>query len=206
MLPKALNVLIVDDDHSLRSMLSFVLGKEGYQVQEAQSGAEALKKLKGRRFDLVISDIRMPDLNGIELLKKIKTHDPDLPVIMITAYAATHDAIEAMKLGAEDYVMKPFNLEELKIVIGKSLHKKSLEQENIELKRKLSDREKFEDIVGADPQMTQIYELIRTVAQTDSTVLVSGESGTGKELIARAIHAQRRCSWTRSRRCRRRCR
>ena len=175
---------------SLRNMLSFVLGKEGYQVEEAQSGSEALKKLKGRKYDLVISDIRMPDLNGIELLKKIKTHDPELPVIMITAYAATHDAIEAMKLGAEDYIMKPFNLEELKIIIDKSLHKKSIELENIELKQKLSDKEKFENIVGGDPQMTKIYELIRTVAQTDSTVLISGESGTGKELIARAIHAQ----------------
>lgn len=188
MLSKALNLLIVDDDHSLRSMLSFVLGKEGYQVEEAQSAGEALKKLKSRRFDLVISDIRMPDLNGIELLKKIKIHDPDLPVIMITAYAATQDAIEAMKLGAEDYIMKPFNLEELKIILDKSLRKRSLERENIALRQKLSDREKFEDIVGADPQMTKIYELIRTVAQTDSTVLISGESGTGKELIARAIH------------------
>ena len=190
MLQKALNVLLVDDDQSLRNMLSFVLGKEGYEVEEAQSGSEALKKLKGRKYDLVISDIRMPDLNGIELLKKIKTHDPELPVIMITAYAATHDAIEAMKIGAEDYIMKPFNLEELKIIIDKSLHKKSIELENIELKQKLSDKEKFEDIVGGDPQMTKIYELIRTVAQTDSTVLISGESGTGKELIARAIHAQ----------------
>ncbi len=190
MLQKAVNVLVVDDDQSVRSMLSFVLGKDGYQVEEAHSGSDALRKLKGRSYDLVISDIRMPDLNGIELLKKIKTHDPELPVIMITAYAATHDAIEAMKLGAEDYVTKPFNLEELKIIIAKSLHKKSIEQENVELRQKLSEREKFEDIVGADPQMTKIYELIRTVAQTDSTVLIAGESGTGKELIARAIHAQ----------------
>ena len=134
----------------------------------------------------------MPDLNGIELLKKIKTHEQELPVIMITAYAATHDAIEAMKLGAEDYIMKPFNLEELKIIINKSLHKKSIEQENIELKEKLSDKEKFENIVGSDPKMVKIFELIGTVAQTDSTVLISGESGTGKELIARAIHAKSR--------------
>jgi two-component system response regulator PilR (NtrC family) len=190
MLQKAVNVLLVDDDQSLRNMLSFVLGKEGYLVEEAESGLEALKKLKGRKYELVISDIRMPDLNGIDLLKKIKTHDPELPVIMITAYAATHDAIEAMKLGAEDYIMKPFNLDELKIIINKSLHKKSIEQENVELKQKLSDMEKFENIVGGDPKMVKIFELIRTVAQTDSTVLISGESGTGKELIAKAIHAQ----------------
>ncbi len=192
MLPQAVNILLVDDDHSLRNMLSFVLGKEGYQVDEAVSGLDALKKLKGRKYDLVISDIRMPDLNGIELLKKIKTHEQDLPVIMITAYAATHDAIEAMKLGAEDYIMKPFNLEELKIIINKSLHKKHIEQENIELKEKLSARENFENIVGIDPKMGKIFELISTVAQTDSTVLISGESGTGKELIARAIHAKSR--------------
>ncbi|HUU05287.1 MAG TPA: sigma-54 dependent transcriptional regulator [Patescibacteria group bacterium] len=190
MLQQAVNILLVDDDHSLRNMLSFVLGKEGYQVDEAVSGMDALKKLKGRKYDLVISDIRMPDLNGIELLKKIKTHEQELPVIMITAYAATHDAIEAMKLGAEDYIMKPFNLEELKIIINKSLHKKSIEKENIELKQKLSDKEKFENIVGSDPKMGKIFELISTVAQTDSTVLISGESGTGKELIARAIHAK----------------
>ena len=192
MLQQAINILLVDDDHSLRNMLSFVLGKEGYHVDEAVSGREALKRLKGRKYDLVISDIRMPDLNGIELLKKIKTHEQELPVIMITAYAATHDAIEAMKLGAEDYIMKPFNLEELKIIINKSLHKKSIEKENIELKQKLSDKEKFENIVGSDPKMGKIFELISTVAQTDSTVLISGESGTGKELIARAIHAKSR--------------
>jgi len=190
MLQPAVNILLVDDDHSLRNMLSFVLGKEGYQVDEAVNGMDALKKLKGRKYDLVISDIRMPDLNGIELLKKIKTHEQELPVIMITAYAATHDAIEAMKLGAEDYIMKPFNLEELKIIINKSLHKKNIEKENVELKQQLSARDNFENIVGSDPQMGKIFELISTVAQTDSTVLISGESGTGKELIARAIHAK----------------
>jgi two-component system, NtrC family, response regulator PilR len=190
MLQQAIKILIVDDDRNLRKMLAFVLDKEGYQVEEAISGLEALKKLKGRNFDLVISDIRMPDLNGIELLKKIKTHDQDLPVIMITAYATTDDAIEAMKLGAEDYITKPFNLDELKIIINKSLHKKSIERENVELKEKLSDKEKFENIVGADPKMRKIFELIDTIAQTDSTVLISGESGTGKELIARAIHSK----------------
>jgi len=190
MLQQVINILIVDDDRSLRKMLAFVLAKEGYCVEEAVNGVDALKKLKGRNFDLVISDIRMPDLNGIELLKKIKTHDQDLPVIMITAYATTNDAIEAMKLGAEDYIMKPFSLDELKIIITKSLHKKNIERENVQLKEKLSDKENFENIVGADPKMRKIFELIDTIAQTDSTVLISGESGTGKELIARAIHSK----------------
>jgi DNA-binding NtrC family response regulator len=190
MLQQAVNILLVDDDRSLRKMLTFVLTKEGYRVEEAVNGVDALKKLKGRSFDLVISDIRMPDLNGIELLKKIKTHDQDLPVIMITAYATTNDAIEAMKLGAEDYIMKPFSLDELKLIITKSLHKKNIERENVQLKEKLSDKEKFENIVGADSKMQKIFELIDTIAQTDSTVLISGESGTGKELIARAIHSK----------------
>ncbi|HSQ35935.1 MAG TPA: sigma-54 dependent transcriptional regulator [Candidatus Binatia bacterium] len=194
MLQQAINILIVDDDLSLRKMLAFVLDKEGYQVEEAVNGVDALKKLKGRNFDLVISDIRMPDLNGIELLKKIKSHDQELPVIMITAYATTNDAIEAMKLGAEDYIMKPFNLDELKIIIDKSLHKKNIEKENVALKEKLSDKEKFENIVGADPKMHKIFELIDTNAQTETTVLISGESGTGKELIARAIHSKSRRS------------
>jgi len=190
MLQHAVNVLLVDDDLNLRKMLAFVLTKEGYRVQEAVNGVDALKKLKDRNFDLVISDIRMPDLNGIELLKKIKSHDQDLPVIMITAYATTNDAIEAMKLGAEDYIMKPFSLDELKIIISKSLHKKHIERENVELKEKLSNKENFENIVGADPKMHKIFELIDTIAQADSTVLISGESGTGKELIARAIHSK----------------
>ena len=194
MLHSTASILIVDDDLNLRKMLAFVLTKEGYRVEEAVNGVDALKKLKGRNFDLVISDIRMPDLNGIELLKKIKSHEQDLPVIMITAYATTNDAIEAMKLGAEDYIMKPFSLDELKIIINKSLHKMSIERENVALKEKLSNKENFENIVGADPKMHKIFELIDTIAQTDSNVLVSGESGTGKELIARAIHSKSRRS------------
>jgi DNA-binding NtrC family response regulator len=190
MLQQSASLLIVDDDLNLRKMLAFVLAKEGYRVEEAINGVDALKKLKGRSFDLVISDIRMPDLNGIELLKKIKSHDQELPVIMITAYATTNDAIEAMKLGAEDYIMKPFSLDELKIIINKSLHKQTIERENVALKERLSDRENFENIVGADPKMHKIFDLIDTIAQTDSNVLISGESGTGKELIARAIHSK----------------
>ena len=126
MLQQAVNILLVDDDHSLRNMLSFVLGKEGYQVDEAVSGMDALKKLKTRKYDLVISDIRMPGLNGIDLLKKIKTHDQELPVIMITAYAATHDAIEAMKLGAEDFLEKPVDMKVLLEKISEAKHKHML--------------------------------------------------------------------------------
>jgi DNA-binding NtrC family response regulator len=130
----------------------------------------------------------MPEIGGIELLTKIKSIDADIPVIMITAYASTEDAVEAMKLGAEDYVTKPFNIEELKIVIQKSIYKKDIEKENIALKTRLIQKEKAGGIIGSSPSMLSIYELIDTVARTDSTVLIAGESGTGKELIAKAVH------------------
>jgi len=188
MLEKKVKILLVDDDQSIRSMLSIVLQKEGYEIQEAESGMLALKKLKNNDFQLVISDIKMPDINGIELLKKIKELFPLLPVIMITAFASTNDAVEAMKLGAEDYVIKPFNLDELRIIIRKSLHRKDIEEENIELRGRLEEQSRFENIISANMRMRKIFDVIDTIAQTDSTVLVTGESGTGKELIARAIH------------------
>lgn len=185
---KKADVLIIDDDPSIRNMLSIVLKKDGYQVEAIENPVLALKKLKKQRFDLIISDIKMPEISGIELLRRVKSIDSEIPVIMITGFASTNDAVEAMKLGAEDYIIKPFNLDELKIIIGKCIYKKNIERENIELKLKLSDKEKFENIVGKNPRMRRIFELIDTISQTDSTVLISGESGTGKELIARAIH------------------
>jgi len=188
MLQKDIKILLIDDDSSIRDMLSIVLGKAGYTVVGVDNGFLALDKLKQESFDLVISDIKMPEIGGIELLTKIKSIDADIPVIMITAYASTEDAVEAMKLGAEDYVTKPFNIEELKIVIQKSIYKKDIEKENIALKTRLIQKEKAGGIIGSSPSMLSIYELIDTVARTDSTVLIAGESGTGKELIAKAVH------------------
>ena len=188
MLQKPVTILVVDDDQSVRNMLSIILKKEGYRVEEAEGGGVALKKLKSGSFDLVISDIKMPDINGIDMLKKIKAIVPELPVIMITAFASTNDAVEAMKQGAEDYVMKPFNLDELRIIIRRSLDKVHIVQENLDLREKLTEKKRFKDIVGTNPKMVKIFEIIDTIAQTDSTVLITGESGTGKELIARAIH------------------
>ena len=188
MLQKDIKILLIDDDSSIRDMLSIVLGKAGYTVVGVDNGFLALDKLKQESFDLVISDIKMPEIGGIELLTKIKSIDADIPVIMITAYASTEDAVEAMKLGAEDYVTKPFNIEELKIVIQKSIYKKDIEKENITLKTRLIQKEKAGGIIGSSPSMLSIYELIDTVARTDSTVLIAGESGTGKELIAKAVH------------------
>ena len=181
-------ILVVDDDASIRNMLSIVLKKSGFQVASAENSETALKRLKSESFGLIISDIKMPGISGIDLLKKIKTLHPEIPVIMITAFASANDAVEAMKLGAEDYITKPFNLDELKLIIEKSLYKKNIEIENIRLKSQLTDKEKFENIVGKNHRMLKIYELIATISQTDSTVLISGESGTGKELIALAIH------------------
>jgi two-component system response regulator PilR (NtrC family) len=188
MLQDNVKILVVDDDLSIRKMLTIVLKETGYTVMDADSSESALKLLKSDTFDLVISDIKMPGISGIELLKKIKAINPDVPVIMITAFASANDAVEAMKLGAEDYITKPFNLDELKLIIEKSLYRKNIEIENIELKARLTDKEKFENIVGQNHRMQRIFDLIDTISQTDSTVLISGESGTGKELIARAIH------------------
>jgi len=185
---KGIKVLIIDDDHSIRNMLSIVLKNEGYEVIAVESAIVALKKLKKETVDLIISDIKMPEISGIELLRKVKSIDQEIPVIMITGFASTNDAVEAMKLGAEDYIIKPFNLDELKIIINKSIHRKTIEKENVELKSKLTEKEKFENIVGKNSKMLKIFDLIDTISQTDSTVLISGESGTGKELIARAIH------------------
>lgn len=189
-----LNILVVDDDPSIRNMLSIVLKKENYNVFLAESGETALGIIRKKDIKLVISDIKMHGMNGIELLGRIKTIKPEIPVLMITAYASTDDAIEAMKMGAEDYVTKPFNLEELKIVINKVFNKKDLEKEIVELRLKADNRSEFESIIGKNPQMIEIFKLIETVAKTDSTILISGESGTGKELIANAIHNKSRRS------------
>ncbi len=183
-----IRMLVVDDDPSLRNMMNIVLKKEGYDVTCVENAKVALSTLKNESFELIISDIKMPDISGIELLKKVKSLDPDMPVVMITAYGSTDDAVEAMKLGAENYITKPFNLDELKIIIDKILYKKSIEKENVELKFRLTEKERFENIIGKNPRMQKIFDLIDTVGKTDSTVIVSGKSGTGKELIALAIH------------------
>lgn len=183
-----LKILVIDDDPSIRNMLAIVLKKSGFEVTCTESGKTSLEKLKKESFDLIISDIKMPDISGIDLLKKIKAISPEIPVIMITAFASANDAVEAMKLGAEDYVTKPFSLDELKIIIDRAIYKTNMEKENIQLKSRLTDKEKFENIVGKNQKMLDIFEMVDTISKTDSSVLISGESGTGKELIARAIH------------------
>jgi len=183
-----LNVLIVDDDESIRDMLSIVLKDENYNVLTAEDGEKALVHLKKSKINLVISDIKMPDMDGIELLNVIKKKNEKIPVIMITGHASTNDAIEAMKIGAEQYITKPFNIDELKVVIEKAIYRKKIEEENIELKSKIGSWTEYEKIIGKSKHMLEIFVLIESMAENDSTVLISGESGTGKELIAKAIH------------------
>ncbi|HYG63133.1 MAG TPA: sigma-54 dependent transcriptional regulator [Thermoanaerobaculia bacterium] len=184
----AARLLIVDDEQSLVEFLSLLFLGEGYEVDTASSAEEARRALEGRSFDLVLCDILMPDGNGLDLLKEIKAANGNTAVIMMTAYTSTKSAIEAMKLGAYDYISKPFDVEELKVLAQKALERAELADENIYLRRELEQKYTFNNIIGKSPRMQAIFSMVERVARTASTVLVHGESGTGKELIARAIH------------------
>jgi two-component system response regulator PilR (NtrC family) len=182
-------LLIVDDESSLADFLAILFQGEGYDVTTAGSVDEARKCLERASFDLILCDILMPDGNGLDLLRDIKAGGAGGPqVIMMTAYTSTKSAIEAMKLGAADYVSKPFDVEELKIVAQKALERAELADENIYLRRELEQKYTFNNIIGKSGRMQAIFSLIERIARTTSTVLIHGESGTGKELIARAIH------------------
>ena len=180
-------VLVIDDEEDLRLTLSSILKKD-YSPQLAASGKEGLKLLKGRSFALVLLDIRMPEMDGLTVLKKIKEMDNSLPVIMVTASQDVKSAVEAMKAGAEDFISKPFEVEELLAVIEKVVEKSKLRKENQYLKEVLKDAESYGDLIGQTPQIKKIMSLISQVAITDSTILITGESGTGKEIAAKAIH------------------
>ncbi|HAR43045.1 MAG TPA: Fis family transcriptional regulator, partial [Bdellovibrionales bacterium] len=181
-------ILVVDDEKSMRDFLSIMLRKTGYDVSIAENGEEALARMQSEIFDLVISDVKMPDIDGIAVLKQVKDISPETIVIMITAFATTETAIEAMKLGAYDYITKPFKVDEIKLIIQKALERHHLKKENILLRREMESRAGFDNFIGKSEAMKKIFSLIRQVADTKSTVLISGESGTGKELVARAIH------------------
>jgi two-component system response regulator PilR (NtrC family) len=181
-------LLVVDDERSMRELLSIVLRREGYAVTLAENGRMAIDQLERSRFDLLISDIKMPDMSGVEVLRAAKRIDPDILGIMITAFASADTAIEAMRLGAHDYLSKPFDVDELKIKVRNALEQRQLRQENVVLKRALGTTHQFANIVGRSEKMLAVFKLIEQIARTDSTVLVTGESGTGKEWVARAIH------------------
>jgi len=182
------HILVVDDKEGMREFFEIFLSKEGYQVSAAGRGEEALQLARAARFDLVISDIKMPGIGGIALLKGLRELDPQLPVIMVTAYPTIESSIEAMKLGAYDYIIKPFNNDEIRIKIAKAIEASTLRRQNLYLKEGLRDKYRFDGIVGKSPKMTSLYELMAKVSQISSTLLIEGESGTGKEMVAKAIH------------------
>jgi two-component system response regulator PilR (NtrC family) len=172
----------------MRELLSIVLRREGYDVTLAENGRAAIEQLERSRFDLLVSDIKMPDMTGVDVLRAAKRLDPDILGIMITAFASADTAIEAMRLGAHDYLSKPFDVDELKMKVRNALEQRQLRQENVLLKRALGSTHQFANIVGRSEKMLSIFKLIEQIARTESTVLVTGESGTGKEWVARAIH------------------
>ena len=181
-------LLIVDDEASIRDMLAFFFHKRGFEVMTASNFTEGQASALRSTPDLVLCDIKMPDGNGLDLLKKIKAESPKTPVIMITAHTSTADAIEAMKAGAVDYIAKPFNVEELGLIVDRALGEKEIRDENVYLKQELAAKYTFANIIGKGSRMQEIFRTIERIARVSSTVLLTGESGTGKELIARAIH------------------
>ncbi|MBI4208126.1 MAG: sigma-54-dependent Fis family transcriptional regulator [Deltaproteobacteria bacterium] len=182
------NILVVDDEISMREFLSVMLQGEGHHLDLAANGGEALSFLEKNSYDLVLLDLVMPDIGGQEVLERAKQIDPDLLVVVVTAHGSIGSAIEAMKAGAYDYMQKPFQIEEIRMILGRALDKRYLARENIQLKRELQQRYQFNGLIGSSPSMLELYAWINRVKDAKTNVLVLGESGTGKELVARAIH------------------
>ena len=181
-------ILVVDDERSMRELLAIVLRREGYEVMLAENGKAAVDLLEREQIDLLISDIKMPDLSGVDVLRAAKRIDQDILGIMITAFASTDTAVEAMRLGACDYLSKPFEIDLLKMKVREKIENRQLRQENVLLKRTLGLSHQFSHIIGRSEAMLEVFKMIETVARTNSTILLTGESGTGKGLVAQAIH------------------
>ena len=180
-------ILLIDDEEGSRQALLLLL-KGSYNVTGVASGHEARQRLAAEKFDIVITDLRLPDCSGIDLLKQIKSYHPATEVVLITGHASAETAVSAMKEGAFDYIIKPLNMEELRIILAKALEKRRLLSENIYLKKQLREKYGFANIIGNSPAMQHVFRLMQRIIKTDSTVLVMGESGTGKEIVAKAIH------------------
>ncbi len=181
-------ILVVDDEESIREFLEIMLKKEGYEVTCAEDGLKAKEVLTKKSFDMVISDLQMPNMTGIELLKHVKESYPDLVFMMITAFGTTESAVEAMKMGAYDYLTKPFKLDEVRLNIQNALRTQNLEVENKVLKKELVKEYSFQNLVGNSDAMHKIFDLVKRVSMAPTNVLITGESGTGKEVVAKAIH------------------
>ena len=181
-------ILVVDDELIMRESLGDWLDRDGHEVATAVSGEEALKKIKTSHFDILLVDLKMEGMSGLEVLKEVKERDPDAAVVMITAYGSISTAIEAMKKGAYDYLLKPFDPNELGLVVDKIIAQQAQALENLFLKEQFKDRTRFESMIGQSKPMQKIFDLIQDLAPMDSTVLITGETGTGKGLAAKAIH------------------
>ncbi len=182
-------ILIVDDEASLREMLTLLLQRQGYQVDTADNGVAALEQIEQRSYDLIISDMKMPQMTGIELLRQLRRQDDDTTLIMITAFSSTEEAVEAMKLGAYDYITKPFKNDEIRLVVKKALERRQLRRENRQLKQRLRERFSFSSLIGQSAAMKRLLALLERIAPSQANVLITGESGTGKELVAQALHS-----------------
>ncbi len=181
-------ILVVDDEDSIREFLEIMLKKEGYEITTAEDGAVAKDVLGKKTFDMVISDLQMPHVTGIELLKFVKDNYPETVFMMITAFGTAENAVEAMKMGAYDYLTKPFKIDEVRLNVANALRSKNLEVENRVLKKEMQKEYTFQNMVGNSEAMHRIFDLIKRVSQAPTNVLVTGESGTGKEVVAKAIH------------------
>jgi two-component system response regulator PilR (NtrC family) len=181
-------ILVVEDEKSMREVLRMLLEAEHYEVMTAKNGLEGLSQIDSDIFDLVITDMKMPKVNGFEVLKKIKEISPETIVIMITAFGTKESAIEAMKIGAYDYIHKPFNIDEIRLIVRKAIEKKRLREELSLLKQKVETTYTLENIIGQSSKMQELFRLVPRIAQNNSNVLITGESGSGKELFASALH------------------
>ncbi len=182
------NILIIDDEPKMCKVLTFALEPDGYTVTTAESAERGLEIFEGGTFDLVVTDLKMPGKDGLFVLGEVKRRDPKVEVIMMTAYATAQNAVDAMKKGAYDYIIKPFEMDELKLKVKHIMEKRDLAEQNVQLRRELKDKYSLDNMVGQSGAMQEIYKMVERVAPADATVLIRGESGTGKELVAQAIH------------------